>query len=149
MKKLLALLVVFGCFLLVGCKQVDEIKEKIDDVTGKKVVLTCSLNTASTVNFVTEMSYYFEKDKLVDLGVKYIYDLSAYTQTQREAFASASMCQTESVQTKLGMRDCKEELQGANYVVEGYADKLRDQSTGTADTLEAEYTKQGWACTKK
>ncbi len=165
MKKVLGLLLV--CFLLVGCGVVDSAKEKIkekieetteettkgnteevtsDEKVATEKVLTCSNYTENTVNFTTEMSYYFKGDELEKLGIKYTYDLSSYTDTQREAFAAAKMCDTDAIKTTLGMEDCTEGLSGTNYIVKGTSEKMRSQSMGTLDIVKYSYESENWTC---
>ena len=150
MKKLLV--IVFVCFLLVGCSfgKNETETNSTSNQTKKDVkiedVLTCSLYTENTVNFTTEMSFQFKDDKPYELGVKYTYDLSPYTEEQRQAFATSKMCEMESMSTTLGIRDCHESLEGTNYIVYGYADKLLAQARGTLKQLQASYVKQGWTC---
>ena len=90
MKKFLIILLV--CFLLVGCvPDKNESNESTKNETVKPVknesVLICSKKaTASSIDFITEMSYLFEGDKLEKLGVRYTYDLSPYTDEQMEIF---------------------------------------------------------------
>ena len=147
MKKFLGLL--FVCFLLAGCGIVDSAKEKIEKELKKEVILVCSKNTESTVNFVTDMSYYFENDKTVKLGIKYTYDLSAYSEEQRKSFSGAGMCATEAIKTDLGMTDCKEELSGSDYIVEGFSTKLLAQSKDSYSTTKKALESDGWTCTEK
>ena len=149
------------CLLLVGCNKAETgdnnteenktvTENKTTEVTDNETgVLICSKSTKSTVEFVTEMQYNFENGKLTKLGVKYTYDLSGYTDEQRKAFNDSKMCETEAIKTTLGMIDCKEELSGTNYIVSGYTDKLRDQSTGGIKENKASYEQEGWTCTVK
>ena len=155
MKKLLCLLLC--CFLLVGCGKTkettnatkNETKNETKEETKKSQILSCSKDIENDINFNTEMTYYFESDKLVNLGIKYVYDLSSYTDEQRQVFAGSKMCENESITERLGMRDCKEELSGSNYIVTGYADKLLQQTSGTLKALQAYHVGDGWTCTTK
>ena len=98
MKKVFVLLLV--CFLLVGCgKNNSNQSTPSNDVTKKDVILTCTKRTSATLDFDTEMTYYFENIKIVKLGVKYSYDLSSYTEEQRKNFAGSNMCETDSIKT--------------------------------------------------
>ena len=104
MKKYLVILLC--CFMLVGCgkKIIDDKPEPKVEETKKNEVLTCKKGaTASSIPFVTEMSYYYENGKVVKLGVMYVYDLSSYNDTQRKAFATANMCDMDSMEDSLGM----------------------------------------------
>lgn len=159
MKKVLCLLLV--CILLAGCGSInininDDGKEetgkqteKVTTPTINKSILVCSKMTESNVNFSTEMAYYFENDKVVKLGVKYVYDLSSYTQDQRNAWATVKMCEMEAMEEQLGMADCQEALDGTNYVVKGYANKLLEQATGSQSYLKSTFESQGWTCVVK
>ncbi len=147
MKKIL--LCLFACLLLVGCGKTQNQKQEEQQVEEPKVtnsVLVCSKGTEGSVNFNTDMSLYFENDTLVKLGVKYVYDLSEYNEEQRKAFASANLCSTDSIKDTLGMNDCKEQLQGTNYIVEGSAPKLLEQSKGKLTEVKTSFEKQGWIC---
>ena len=151
MKKLLIVLLV--CFLLVGCgtakgEKNESVKNETVAPVKKESVLVCSKkSTASSIDFITEMSYLYEGDELVKLGVRYVYDLSQYTDEQRQAFANYKMCETEGAKDTLGLTDCQEKLEGTNYIVSGISEKFRQQSTGTLKEVHASYVKDGWECT--
>ena len=151
MKKVFGIFMLLSCLLLVGCgkaetntqtpeKQVEEDKNK---------VLVCTMFTENTVNFDTEMSYYYEGDTLTKLGVKYIYDLSGYNDEQRQAFAGSKMCEMDAVTNTLGMVDCKEELVGTDYILEGSAEKLLTQVSGTLTEVKAAAETENWKCSVK
>ncbi len=148
MKKLLVLVLV--CFLLVGCGKKTVESNSTTNESKKEVaspsVLTCSIYTENTVNFTTEMSFKFKNDLPTELGVRYIYDLKTLTEEQRQAFATSKMCEMESITSKLGMRDCHENLEGEEYIVYGFADKLLSQTQGSLKQLQAVYIQQGWTC---
>ena len=136
MKKVFVLCLFCACMLLTGCK-----KEK---------VLSCSKETDSPLHFTTEMSYHYEDEKLVKLGVKYTYDLSSYNETQRKAFSDAKLCENEAIKNQLGMNDCKEELKGTDYLVYGTAEKLvKAQENLTLETIETSLKADNWTCTLK
>ena len=158
MKKLLGLLVC--CFLLTGCDQIDAIKdkvkegvnggkEKVQEVVKKTQVLTCSKKTESTVNFVTNIDYVYEDEKLVRLGVNYAYDLSTLSEDKRKAFGVTKLCETDAIKSQLEMLDCEEELIGTDYIVKGYSEKMRVTQTGTLEEYKKSYTTNGWNCTVK
>ena len=148
MKKYLGIFILLVCFLLVGCKDKEEPKnDEPKEEEKTNTVLDCSKSTDDPLYFVTDMIFYFENDTITKLSVKYNYDLSGYNEQQRKAFASADMCSTEDLKTKLGMVDCKEELSGTNYIVSGDAEKLLEQSKGTSSQLKTAYEAQGWTCT--
>ena len=145
MKKVL--LVLLGCFLLVGCtNSLINNSNQTQEQKVKKSTLVCSLLTKADLDFVTEMSYYFENDKITKVGVKYTYDLSPYSEEQRNVMAGSKMCDTESFKTSLGMEDCKEELSGTNYIVGGYAQKLLEKTKGTQEFIKKSNEKDGWTC---
>lgn len=151
MKKLYGLFLVLACFLLVGC---GDKKTSVTDFTGeevkqKDVVLVCSKDSEDPIHFTTEMTFYFEKDMTSKLGIRYIYDLSSYTDAQRQAFASAVLCDTPEFETSLGMKECKEGLEGTNYVVSGYAEKLLAQSRGTSAYVQKSLESDSWTCVTK
>lgn len=157
MKKLLVVL--FVCFLLVGCT--NPFAKKEENVTPSNTtqtqtepekkdtrsVMSCSTETeASGITFLTEMTFYFENEKAVKLGLKYVYYLSGYTAEQRNAFASANMCETDAIKNTVGMSECKEELVGTDYVVTGFADNLLKKVIGGPSLIKTAYEQQGWTC---
>ena len=150
MKKYFVLLLV--CFLLVGCgptknEKNETTKNETVKETKKVSVLVCSMKSTSSLDYITEMSYLFDGDELVKLGVRYTYDLSPYTEEQRQGFASAKMCETDSAKDTLGLEDCQEKLEGTNYIVSGNSEKLRQKSVGTLKELQVYHINQGWTCT--
>ena len=156
MRKFLGLLCLLGMsFLLDGCDLFGAKEDKKEEETttpeetkSTEVVLRCSKTTKEDdVNFVTTMSYYFKDDKIVNLGVKYNYDLSIYDADTRALFSSSKMCDTEELKTQLGMVDCKEQLSGNNYIVEGYAKKLLEDAEGTFEQVKQVFDSDGWSCT--
>lgn len=144
MKKtfLLGLLVVL--FILGGCGTSTNKEEE-----SKDTILICSKSTKNTIDFITEMTFYYEKDKTKEIKVKYTYDLSSYTEEQRTTFAASNICESDSFKNSLGIRDCKEELSGSDYIVTGYADKLVSQAVGTLKLSKESYEKEGWTCTSR
>lgn len=154
MKKVI--LLCLSLFLLVGCG-IQKTADNGNATKGngsipdnkKESVLICNIDTKNTIDFNTEMTFYFDNDKAVKLGVKYTYDLSSYTDQQREVFATAKMCDNTSVTDSLGMVDCKEELVGTNYIVTGYAQKLLSRAIGTLSDMKKAYTNEGWKCISK
>ena len=153
MKKIFGLLLLCVYFLLVGCGKKNSSNEennnKPNEDVKKDVVLVCSHNTEGQINFITEMSYYFENDKAVKLGIKYYYDLSNYNDAQKQSFASAKMCETDAMKTTVEMIDCKEELQGNQYIVEGFSEKLLGQTTSSYSATKSSYESGGWTCVTK
>ena len=141
MKKVLGVVLVLVCLLLAGCGT--------KETAAKDAVLSCSKLTENTVDFVTEMVYYYSSGKIVKLGVNYEYDLSKYTDEQRQLFASAKMCETDAIKTQLGMVGCTEQLFGDKYLVSGFSEKLLEQAVGSLDVVKASYESQGWTCTTK
>ena len=136
------------CFLLVGCGKTETTKEETNKTEAKKnAVLTCSTFTEGDLDFTTYMTFYLENDKTTKLGVKYVYDLSKYTEDQRTAMKNANMCEMDEMKTQLGMVDCKAEISGTDLVVEGFAEKLLEKVVGTASELKESYEKAGWTCT--
>ncbi len=164
MKKLLSAFLVIGCLLLVGCdknifKSLPIEKEtnitpetknetKVEEKNTKQV-LSCNKDTAGTVNFNTEMTYYYENDEPIQLAIKYTYDLSSYTEEKRQSFAAAKLCETDAIKNDLGMIACKEQLSGTNYIVEGYAVKLLEKSKGSLRAMKASFENQALTCTVK
>ena len=154
MRKFSIICLLLVCFLLVGCgvkKTNTETNTNTNTNTQtevKKQILICSLLTKQdTVNFTTEMAYYFENDKAVKLGVKYTYDLSKYTQTQRDAWATVKMCELDTITDDLGMTECQEALVGTDYLVKGYSAKLLAQSSGaTLSQGKKQLEDAGWTC---
>ena len=82
MKKILIVFLFLCCFVLVGCDKGTKVNEKGETVRTSGI-LNCSKSTEKPVHFVTEMIYKFKNDKIVDLGVKYTYDLSTYTEAKK------------------------------------------------------------------
>ena len=153
MKKVLGLCLLCVSFLLVGCgkttpakSQEQKVEETVEKSTSGNSLLVCSKYSAGSVNFTTEMSYHYENDKAVKLGIRYNYDLSSYTEEQRKAFANAGMCETDAIKETLAMIDCKEELSGTDYIVEGYSEKLLGQSSGSLSLVKQTLESQGWTC---
>lgn len=152
MKKFL--IICLCCVLLVGCGKKNNVtpKETKDDTATKEevkevnAILTCSKDSEDPIHFTTNMIYTFENNKLTNLGVKYVYDLSKYNDAQRKAYASSKLCETDGIKNTLGMTNCKEELVGTNYIVEGNAEKLFSQSVGTLEAIKASYVSGGWKC---
>ena len=147
MKKLFIILLL-SCFLLVGCGKTESNNQTKTD-TKKEEVLVCSKKIENTVDFITEMSYYFENDKIVRLGIKYVYDLSPYTEEQRNAFGTSKMCETESIKDTLGMVNCQEALNGTDYIVTGDSENLLKKATGSLEANKKSYIADGWDCTVK
>ena len=147
------LVLVLCCFLLVGCGKTtptkNETNNKPKEDTKKTSLLVCSMDTKHTVNFNTEMAFSFENDVPVKLGVRYSYDLSSYTEEQRNAFAKAKMCETDSIKNTLEMTDCQEGLVGTDYIVKGYSEKMLRQAMASPSVLKSTYETQGWTCTLK
>lgn len=152
MKKGLLVLVLCS-FLLVGCGKTtpskSETNTKPKEDTKKSTLLVCTLDTKHTVNFNTEMAFSFENDVPVKLGIRYQYDLSSYTEEQRKAFASAKMCETDSIKNTLEMIDCQEGLVGTDYIVKGYSEKMLRQTMASPSVLKSTYEAQGWTCNLK
>ena len=140
----------FVCLVLVGCgskkTENNPSSGQVEDNTSKSAKLICSKYSEETVNFTTEMTYYYENDEVVNLGIKYVYDLSEYTDTQREVFKNSDMCKMDEIQNTLGMSDCKEELSGTDYIVQGSATKLISQSKGTLNLTKKTLENSGWTC---
>ena len=154
MKKLFIILLCI--FLLVGCgkKETTDNKEEnqVNDNTSTKTeaTLICSMVSDDPIHFTTEMIYSFENDSLVTLGVRYTYDLSGYTEAQRKTFANSGLCATDAIKDTLGMEDCKEELVGTNYIVNGTASKLYETSKlATYSATKSSYVSSGWTCTEQ
>ena len=147
MKKI-GLVLLLVCFLLVGCGKTETTKKDENKTeTKKNAVLTCSTFTKGDLDFTTYMTFYLENDKTTKLGVKYVYDLSKYTEDQRTAMKNANMCEMDEMKTQLGMVDCKAEISGTDLVVEGFAEKLLEKVIGTASELKKSYEDAGWTCT--
>ncbi len=164
MKKIVLVFLFLSCFLLVGCSSFDFLKNQTQtdtenkqgetttpkkEETKKNTIVSCSLKTEGSIDFITEMAYFFENDKIVKLGVKYTYDLSKYTAEQRNAFASSKMCETDAIKNTLGMVDCQEELVNTDYIVKGYSEKLLQTAVGTPSIVKSSYTSQGWTCSEQ
>ena len=160
MKKIMVLCLLLCCFFLAGCGDIiindsnktnnkAETKKENQEPKTTKAVLACTSDTKSSVNFNTVMTYYYENDKIVRLTVKYTYDLTSYTSEQRKAFAGSKMCEQEYLIEQLGMKDCKEELSGSSYIVEGDAEKLLKQATTPLDLTKSSFESQGWKCEVK
>ncbi len=134
------------CFLLVGCGKKETTNETVKEDTKTDQTLICSTFTEGDLDFTTYMTFTFENDKATSTYVKYVYDLSNYTEEQRKRMADFNMCSFDDIQTKLGMKDCKEELSGAEYIVEGHAEELIKQVVGGPQLVKKAYDGAGWSC---
>lgn len=117
--------------------------------TTTKQELICTKETQSTLNFVTEMTYYYENGKTVKLGVRYVYDVSQYNDAQKQSIAATKMCETSAITDDLGMKDCTEALYGSSYIVSGSADKLLDQAIYSLEETKSSLVLAGWTCNVK
>ena len=53
------------------------------------------------------------------------------------------------ISSTLGMTDCKEGLQGTDYIVEGFSEKQVSQTSGTLEKVQESLTKAGWTCAEE
>ena len=135
-----------ACFLLVGCGKEETTNETVKEDTTKEETLVCSTYTESDLNFTTYMTITFENNKASELIVKYVYDLSEFTEDQIKTMDNLNMCSVDDIKNKLGMNDCKESLSGTEYTVEGHAEELLKQVVGGAKLVKEAYDGAGWSC---
>lgn len=138
MKKVLALALVFGAvFCLTGCGN----KPSTLDCSMKVSIVDVNLTTNFTGNTVSSMS------------MKYVMDLSNYSDTMINTVSKQDYCQTvQKAMSQYTLVDCKQAVEGKTMVVTSGIDiskMSKSDLTGSPSATKEALEQQGYTCTLK
>ena len=138
MKKVLSLVLVLGAvFCLAGCGN----KASVLVCSQKVSIVDVSLTTNFTGNTVSSMS------------MKYVMDLSNYSDTLINTVSSQDYCKTvQNAMSQYTLVDCKQALEGKSMVITSGIDITKMSKadlTGSPSATKEALEQQGYTCTLK